>query len=205
MSSLKLNAATSLNELNANRNQNFLNVNVYNLNTNGVNGSATPSPVSTASSSFQKSLNFHGSSTNSTYQQQNQILYLEKGNGQLSNGSYVGGGAGNSMADSVSMGTSYNGAGGSTMSGSVMANPNSETKKKIGHREVKHGVVMYKKFSTDELKKSIQFGIVHFLNEQIGVNSTAILLCRTFKSLTLSNFQRRAQAAIRRTATTISS
>jgi hypothetical protein len=163
MSSSKLNAVTS-NELN--KNQNLLNVNVNNFNSNAIGGSSTPSPVSTTSSSMQKSLNLAGSSINSTYQQQqNQILYLAKGNGQLSNGSYVGG-ASNSMTDSASMGTSYNGAGGSTMSGSVIANPNSETKKKIGHREVKHGVVMYKKFSTDELKKSIQFGIVHYLNEQ---------------------------------------
>jgi hypothetical protein len=41
---------------------------------------------------------------------------------------------------------------------------NSE-KKKIGHREVKHGIVLYKKVPTDELKKSIQFGIVHFINK----------------------------------------
>lgn len=44
-------------------------------------------------------------------------------------------------------------------------------KKKIGHREVKDGVVHYKKVSTDELKKSIQFGIVHFINEQSRPNS----------------------------------
>jgi 1-phosphatidylinositol-4-phosphate 5-kinase len=44
-------------------------------------------------------------------------------------------------------------------------------KKKIGHREVKGGVVHYKKISTDELKKSIQFGIVHFINEQNRLNS----------------------------------
>ena len=34
-------------------------------------------------------------------------------------------------------------------------------KKKMGHREVKDGVVHYKKVPTDELKKSIQFGVVH--------------------------------------------
>lgn len=34
-------------------------------------------------------------------------------------------------------------------------------KKKMGHREVKDGVVHYKKVSSDELKRSIQFGIVH--------------------------------------------
>jgi hypothetical protein len=38
--------------------------------------------------------------------------------------------------------------------------------KKIGHREVKGGVVHYKKVSSDELKKSIQFSIVHFIGEQ---------------------------------------
>ncbi len=41
-------------------------------------------------------------------------------------------------------------------------------KKKIGHREVKHGVVHYKKVSSDELKKSIQFGIVQFISESNG-------------------------------------
>ena len=43
----------------------------------------------------------------------------------------------------------------------------SESKeKKLGHREVKHGVVHYKKISSNELKNSIQLGIVHFLNDQ---------------------------------------
>ena len=37
-------------------------------------------------------------------------------------------------------------------------------KKNIGHREVKDGVVHYKKVPTDELKKSIQFGIVHSIS-----------------------------------------
>lgn len=41
-----------------------------------------------------------------------------------------------------------------------------QQQKKIGHREVKNGVVLFKKVPTDELKKSIQFGIVHFINEQ---------------------------------------
>lgn len=44
-------------------------------------------------------------------------------------------------------------------------------KKKIGHREVKHGVVHYKKVSSDELKKSIQFGIVQFISESNGLAS----------------------------------
>jgi hypothetical protein len=39
-------------------------------------------------------------------------------------------------------------------------------KKKLGHREVKDGVVHYKKVPTDELKSSVQFGIIHILNEQ---------------------------------------
>lgn len=39
-----------------------------------------------------------------------------------------------------------------------------KTDKKIGHREVKDGVVHYKKVSTDELKRSIQFGIVHSIS-----------------------------------------
>lgn len=40
----------------------------------------------------------------------------------------------------------------------------SDGKKKMGHREVKDGVVHYKKVPTDELKKSIQFGIVHTIS-----------------------------------------
>lgn len=39
--------------------------------------------------------------------------------------------------------------------------------KRLGHREVKHGIVHYKKVPTDELKKSIQLGIVH----SIGVSN----------------------------------
>ena len=121
--------------------------------------SSPPSPLSTASypslANTTKSLSVPASDQLS-YQQ---IQFLEKGNGQLSNGSYGGGAS--SMADSASLGTSYNG-GGATPSSAL----NSDSKKKLGHREVKHGVVLYKKVSTDELKKSIQFGIVHFLNEQ---------------------------------------
>jgi hypothetical protein len=48
---------------------------------------------------------------------------------------------------------------------STTASP-TQQKKKIGHREVKNGVVLFKKVPTDELKRSIQFGIVHFINEQ---------------------------------------
>jgi hypothetical protein len=47
----------------------------------------------------------------------------------------------------------------------------SREKKKIGHREVKHGVVHYKKVSSNELKKSIQFGIVQFISESNRQNS----------------------------------
>lgn len=37
---------------------------------------------------------------------------------------------------------------------------------KFGHRETKNGFVHYKQVSNDELKKSLQFGIVHFLSQQ---------------------------------------
>ena len=37
------------------------------------------------------------------------------------------------------------------------------SKEKLGHREVKDGVVHYKNISSNFLKKSIQFGIVHFI------------------------------------------
>lgn len=59
---------------------------------------------------------------------------------------------------------------------------NRETqKKKIGHREVKDGIVHYKKISTDELKKSIQFGIVHFLSEQNRTQMDRDLLMQDFQ------------------------
>ncbi len=50
-------------------------------------------------------------------------------------------------------------------------NSTSSKEKKIGHREVKHGIVHYKKVSSNELKKSIQFSIVHFISEQNRINS----------------------------------
>lgn len=37
---------------------------------------------------------------------------------------------------------------------------------KFGHRETKNGFVHYKQVSNDELKRSLQFGIVYFLREQ---------------------------------------
>jgi hypothetical protein len=55
------------------------------------------------------------------------------------------------------IGTTSNGGG----NVSVISNV---TDKKIGHREVKDGVVHYKKVPTDELKKSIQFGVVHSIS-----------------------------------------
>ena len=54
-------------------------------------------------------------------------------------------------------------------------------KAKIGHREIKDGVVHYKKVSTDELKKAIQFGIVHFINEQNRFNMDRDLLMQDFQ------------------------
>ena len=53
---------------------------------------------------------------------------------------------------------------GSTANGGNNVNTSGVTDKKIGHREVKDGVVHYKKEPTDELKKSIQFGIVHSIS-----------------------------------------
>ena len=54
-------------------------------------------------------------------------------------------------------------------------------KKKIGHREIKDGVVHYKKVPTDELKKSIQFGIVHFINERNRDKMDRDLLMQDFQ------------------------
>ena len=62
-----------------------------------------------------------------------------------------------------------------------LSNANDKQKKKIGHREVKDGVVHYKKISTNELKKSIQFGIVHFLNENNRTNMDRDLLMQDFQ------------------------
>ena len=45
---------------------------------------------------------------------------------------------------------------------------------RIGTRVVKDGVVYYKKVSTDELKRSIQFGIFHFLKEQNRRNMSSV-------------------------------
>lgn len=41
-------------------------------------------------------------------------------------------------------------------------------KEKLGHREIKDGVVHYKNISSNYLKKSIQFGIIHFISEING-------------------------------------
>ena len=60
-------------------------------------------------------------------------------------------------------------------------------KKKIGHREVKDGVVHYKSVPVDELKKSIQFGIVY----SIGVSTKYTdrdLLMQDFQDVDTINF-----------------
>ena len=54
---------------------------------------------------------------------------------------------------------------------SIQSTSSREKNKKVGHREVKHGVVHYKKVSSNELKKSIQFGIVQFISESNRQNS----------------------------------
>jgi hypothetical protein len=71
---------------------------------------------------------------------------------------------------------------------------NEKDKKKIGHREIKDGVVHYKKVPTDELKKSIQFGIVHFLNEQIRTNIDRDLLMQDFQVVENIEFRRAGSA-----------
>lgn len=68
-----------------------------------------------------------------------------------------------------------------TLNMSISNSSSSQKEKKIGHREVKHGVVLYKKVPTDELKKSIQFGIVHFLNEQNRHDIDRDLLMQDFQ------------------------
>lgn len=63
----------------------------------------------------------------------------------------------------------------------MMSTLTNSERKKIGHREVKHGVVLYKKVSTDELKRSIQFGIVHFINERNRDKMDRDLLMQDFQ------------------------
>ena len=93
-------------------------------------------------------------------------------------GSGMGGANGTISSVNLSSPTSR----GSTSGGGAMLGdtPSSE-KKRIGHREVKHGVVLYKKVPTDELKKSIQFGIVHFINERNREKVDRDLLIQDFQ------------------------
>lgn len=113
------------------------NLTVYTQSNNPNSVSSSPSPLSSASSS--SALPKEG---NAALNQQSSLLSSSNGSA-LHNRSESDFG----QADSV-------------------ASPVATEKKKIGHREVKHGVVLYKKVSTDELKKAIQFGIVHFIHEQ---------------------------------------
>lgn len=91
------------------------------------------------------------------------------------------------MGGSSSVGMSYSGgrsasaSGGSSTGGGAIGGGPYREKVKIGHREIKDGVVHYKKISTDELKKSIQFGIVHFINEQNRLNMDRDLLMQDFQ------------------------
>lgn len=98
-----------------------------------------------------------------------------------------GGGAGGSMAGvsvaysapgQTQRSTSVSGGSGSISGGAASGY---REKAKLGHREVRDGVVHYKKVSTDELKKSIQFGIVHFINEQNRFNMDRDLLMQDFQ------------------------
>jgi hypothetical protein len=91
--------------------------------------------------------------------------------------------------------TSYS----SVMNNTPLASSNNSTgnkdltmseKKKIGHREVKGGVVLYKKVSTNELKKSIQFGIVHFINERNRDKVDRDLLMQDFQVVETLQFPR---------------
>ncbi|CAF0920939.1 unnamed protein product [Brachionus calyciflorus] len=78
----------------------------------------------------------------------------------------------------------------STSSSTTGGRHSERQKKKIGHREVKDGVVHYKKISTNELKKSIQFGIVHYLNEQNRNNNDRDLLMQDFQVVDVIQFPR---------------
>lgn len=82
----------------------------------------------------------------------------------------------------------------STSSSNAKSNADRQ-KKKIGHREVKDGIVHYKKISTNELKKSIQFGIVHFLNEQNRFNMDRDLLMQDFQIIEIIQFPKFGSAS----------
>lgn len=99
-------------------------------------------------------------------------------------GSSTGGGG-----TSYSAGRSGSASGGSSVGGGAIGG-NYREKSKIGHREIKDGVVHYKKVSTDELKKSIQFGIVHFINEQNRLNIDRDLLMQDFQVIETVVFPR---------------
>lgn len=88
--------------------------------------------------------------------------------GLITNGSLTGAyNTGTTVSSaSASIGAMTTSSSPASNSATVNRNYSGSEKRKIGHHEIKNGVVHYKKVSTDELKKSIQFGIVHFINEQ---------------------------------------
>lgn len=148
---------------------NNANLTVYTKSNNLNSVSSSPSPLSSASSS--SALPKDG---NATLNQQSSLISSSNGS-VLNNPSESDFGRASSMTDSASVGVSMgtNTGGGSSTT----------EKKKIGHREVKHGVVLYKKVSTDELKKAIQFGIVHFIHEQNRHSMDRDLIMQDFQAV----------------------
>ena len=64
-----------------------------------------------------------------------------------------------------------------------------KNKEKLGRREVKNGVVLYKKVSTDQLKDSIQFGLLNFfIKEQNLPQITRDLTIEDFEVLETIKF-----------------
>lgn len=73
-----------------------------------------------------------------------------------------------------------------------------DKEKKLGHRSVKDGVVHYKKISSKELKNSIQFGIVHFINQMNSIgspfNTERDILVQDFQVVETINFPKNGSA-----------
>lgn len=158
-------ADTNINNNNNNNNSNRLNVNSY---SSSLTSSSSPGSASIVTS------NATGS------HQLNNTTSLTTPNGALTNNSNTISHLNSTSYASSSAANTANMTPQTSHTLNSTALTNSE-KKKIGHREVKHGIVLYKKVPTDELKKSIQFGIVHFINERNRDKMDRDLLMQDFQ------------------------
>lgn len=156
-----------------------------------LTNSATAGYESSPSQQLAHDSNYFGNRNASTSSSFNNNLSILNGGGgggqmQMMNGARDSSGFGVGAA-SLTTGTASSVTGSnyttsnSLTGGANLSSSNYKEKHKIGHREIKDGVVHYKKISTDELKKSIQFGIVHFINEQNRFNMDRDLLMQDFQ------------------------